>query len=50
MPIYDFRCNKCKHQEEVLIRNEAKPFCPKCNEEMDKLYIGRAQNHKPDIY
>lgn len=30
MPIYEFSCNKCKADFELLIRGSMKPQCPEC--------------------
>jgi putative FmdB family regulatory protein len=30
MPIYDYRCGKCRHEFEQLVRGEEKLVCPKC--------------------
>ena len=30
MPIYDFRCVKCGHVFELLVRTTALPPCPEC--------------------
>lgn len=38
MPLHDFGCKKCGHEEELLVkRDEKNPNCPKCDEKMDKL-------------
>ena len=30
MPIYEYTCNDCKSEFEVLIRGDEKPSCPSC--------------------
>ncbi len=30
MPIFDFRCDKCGHEFEELVRGSDKPVCPEC--------------------
>jgi putative FmdB family regulatory protein len=30
MPIYDYRCSKCGHSFEQLVKPDEKPPCPKC--------------------
>ena len=31
MPIYSFKCNNCKHEEDVLQKmSDAPPLCDKC--------------------
>lgn len=30
MPIYDYRCSKCGHKFEALVKPDEKPGCPKC--------------------
>ena len=38
MPIYEYRCQTCDHEFELLIRGEATPRCPECeSEELEKL-------------
>ena len=33
MPIYDFTCQECGEQSEVLVRGESQPECPRCGSE-----------------
>lgn len=49
MPLYDFKC-ECGYQAELMTKIEETPKCPKCKKDMRKMFIGRPQNHKPDIY
>ena len=39
MPLYDFRCQSCGHEFEVLVRSgEASPTCPECqSSELERL-------------
>ena len=39
MPIYEYRCEQCRHEFEELVGfNEAPPHCPKCGaEKVDRL-------------
>lgn len=30
MPIYEYKCRKCAHQFEKLVRNADVPACPQC--------------------
>lgn len=30
MPIYEYSCNRCKHEFETLVRGSEVPGCPKC--------------------
>ncbi len=42
MPIFEYKCKKCKHQFEALVRSgEEKPSCPKCaSKNLEKLISG----------
>lgn len=31
MPLYEYRCDECSQESELLIRSSQKPCCPKCN-------------------
>ena len=38
MPIYEYRCSKCSHEFEKLVRNNETPVCPQCQAaEVEKL-------------
>lgn len=38
MPLFEFSCDKCGHQMEILLLlNDELPFCPKCSGPMTKL-------------
>ena len=38
MPLYEFRCEKCSHTFETLVRAGATPACPSCGEgKLEKL-------------
>ena len=30
MPIYEYICDKCQNEFEVLVRGQEKPECPQC--------------------
>lgn len=38
MPIFDFTCRKCSVDFELLIPLDKIPKCPKCGEELTKLF------------
>jgi len=39
MPIYEYTCQKCEHDFELLIRGDESPECPTCGEhELQKLF------------
>jgi putative FmdB family regulatory protein len=46
MPIYDFKCEECKHEFEAIIYNieVEHTSCPKCNEIAKKLFPKSAPN------
>jgi putative FmdB family regulatory protein len=33
MPLFEYRCQDCSHDFEVLVRGSEKPHCPSCNSE-----------------
>ena len=33
MPIYEYTCNDCGQEFELLVRGEEKPSCPSCGRE-----------------
>lgn len=38
MPIYEYKCSKCAHEFEKLVRHNEVPACPKCEaSEVEKL-------------
>jgi len=38
MPLYDFKCEHCEHEEELFIKLYARaPECPSCGRSMIKL-------------
>lgn len=38
MPIFEYKCRKCSHEFEKLVRNDESPACVKCESaEVDKL-------------
>jgi putative FmdB family regulatory protein len=37
MPIYEYHCESCKREVEVLVRGAEKPECPRCgSQKMEK--------------
>ena len=34
MPIYDYRCGRCRHEFDQLVRGEEKVVCPSCQGEV----------------
>jgi putative FmdB family regulatory protein len=30
MPLFEYRCTRCQHEFEALVRDEAWPDCPEC--------------------
>lgn len=49
MPIYEYRCQKCGKESEILVRNSAeKPPCPHCgSKRLDKQFSIFAASGKP---
>jgi putative FmdB family regulatory protein len=38
MPLFEYQCQRCSHQFEVLVRNGDSPACPSCQgAELKKL-------------
>lgn len=38
MPIYEYSCNACSHEFELLIRGKDQPSCPQCeSDDLEKL-------------
>ncbi|QDU29825.1 Zinc ribbon domain protein [Anatilimnocola aggregata] len=38
MPLFDYQCQNCQTEVELLIRGDEKPECPECHsKKMDKL-------------
>ena len=38
MPVYEYRCNKCKTEFETLVRGQKVPSCPACSsEDLERL-------------
>ena len=45
MPIYDFRCQKCGHEFEAVVRPVDTPECPACHgQELERLLSSFAVN------
>jgi putative FmdB family regulatory protein len=46
MPLYDYKCIKCGHYQEVLVFNKAiKIVCEKCNSDKLEKQISRANGY-----
>lgn len=44
MPIYDFKCEKCNHQDELMMKIECRDGvleCPECSENAFKKVINK---------
>ncbi len=54
MPLYQYECLKCKHQEEKfasIARRMARMKCSKCGSVMNKLIVGsNVEVFKPMVY
>ncbi len=38
MPIYEYHCDKCEAEVEILLRGKETPMCPQCgSSKLDKL-------------
>jgi putative FmdB family regulatory protein len=38
MPMYEYRCRRCGHEFEALVRNAVEPSCPSCSSgELERL-------------
>jgi putative FmdB family regulatory protein len=38
MPIYEYRCRRCGHEFEALVRGSAAPGCPSCqSQDLERL-------------
>lgn len=45
MPIYEYRCNDCKHSFEAIVNGKQKAHCPKClGEHLEKQFSTFAVN------
>ena len=42
MPLYDYRCSKCKHEFEIIrpAHLTTRPLCPECKGSADKMPVG----------
>jgi putative FmdB family regulatory protein len=47
MPIYEYACQQCKHEFEVLVRGDETASCPQCqSDQMVKLFsVPAAHSH-----
>jgi putative FmdB family regulatory protein len=34
MPIYEYTCEKCRHDFESLVRGDERPDCPECGSDL----------------
>ena len=50
MPLYEYECDQCHQQAEVLVRGSEKPTCPKCGSvKLTKLLsVPAAHSHSSD--
>ncbi len=54
MPIYEYRCTKCEHRFDELVRSDRaqKPACPECasksTERLMSVFAARATEGTPD--
>lgn len=49
MPIYEYRCKKCEHSFEFLVRQSEPPSCPQCGAagaDLEKLLSAPATHSK----
>ena len=38
MPIYEYRCQQCDHEFELLVRSQTTPTCPSCDgQDLERL-------------
>lgn len=50
MPIYDYHCNSCDQNFELLVRSTTVLACPHCNSmQLDKLVSMPAAKSKVDV-
>lgn len=41
MPLYDYKCQECRHEFELLVMGGEEPRCPRCDSaKLDKLMSG----------
>ncbi len=46
MPLFEYRCETCSHDFEILVRNGEQPACPDCGEvHLQKLFSEPAVAH-----
>ena len=42
MPLYDYRCNRCRAEFELLVRASTVPICPHCHaSELERAAVSR---------
>ncbi len=47
MPIYEFRCEKCDQQFEILVRGQEKISCPECQDHrVERLLSAHATSNR----
>lgn len=38
MPLFEYHCQTCEHEAEILVRGQEKPACPACgSDQLEKL-------------
>ena len=43
MPLFEYRCSKCQHEFEALVRGQERVACPRCHEDdLEKLLSAAA--------
>lgn len=48
MPLYDYTCQKCGQQSEILVRAEGTPSCPSCGSEKMLKSLPLVTSHTRD--
>jgi putative FmdB family regulatory protein len=50
MPIFEYRCTKCEHEFEDIVRSsDPPPVCPNCGAETEKLMSGLTVGRKTKV-
>ncbi|MDR1384820.1 MAG: zinc ribbon domain-containing protein [Planctomycetaceae bacterium] len=45
MPVYEFYCQKCQNDCELLVRGEETPLCPRCGSKKLKRQMSAPASH-----
>lgn len=45
MPLFEYRCPKCDHQFEQLVKREEQPACPQCAESHVEKLMSVSSRH-----